>query len=46
MPHFGHVILLRIVEVKAEVKEVVLTEVVIGVRTISSRSGRGRRVTY
>ena len=41
MPHFGHVILLRIIEVKAEV----LTDVLICVRTISSRSGNGRRVT-
>ena len=40
MPHFGHVIVLR-VEVKAEA----LTDVVIGVRTMSSRSGNGRRVT-
>ena len=36
MPHFGHVILLRIFEVKAEV--------LIGVRTISSRLGNGRRL--
>ena len=42
VPHFEHVILLRIVEVKAEV----LIEVEIGVRTISSRSVDGRRVTY
>ena len=37
MPHFGHVTIPRIVEVKAEV--------LIGVRTISSRLGNGRRVT-
>ena len=39
MPHFGHVIALRIVEVKAEV----LIGVLIGVRTTSSRSDNGRR---
>ena len=37
VPHFGHIILPRIVEVKASVLIVVLT--------ISSRSGNGRRVT-
>ena len=41
MPHFGHVTGLTIIEVGVEV----LTDVVIGVRKISSRSGIGRRVT-
>ena len=38
VPHFEHVIVLAIIEV--------LTDVVIGVRTISSRSGTDRRDTY
>ena len=42
MPHFEHVIVLAIIEVGVEV----LTDVVIGVRTISSRPGIGRRDTY
>ena len=42
MPHFGHIAVLRVV---AGVKDDVLTGVVIGVRTISSRSGSGRRVS-
>ena len=40
VPHFEHVIVLAIVEVGVEV----LPDVVIGVRTISSRSGIGRSV--
>ena len=42
MPHFGHAVVLRIVEVKAKA----LTTVVIGMRAISSRSGVGRCVAY
>ena len=42
MPHFEHITVLRVV---AGVKDDVPTGVVIGVRTISSRSGSGRRVT-
>ena len=44
MPHFGHIAVLRVV---AGMKDDVLTDVVIGVRTrnISSRSGSGRRVS-
>ena len=45
VPHFEHVIILAIIEVGVEV----LTDVVIGVRTISSRPGigrPGRRDTY
>ena len=42
MPHFGHAVVLRIVEVKAKV----LTTVIIGMRAISSRSGIGGRVIY
>ncbi len=42
VPHFGHVIALAIVEMMAGV----LTDAIIGVRTISSRSGIGRRDTY
>ena len=41
MPHFGHVTALAIVEVSIGV----LTNVVIDVRTMSSRSGFGRRIT-
>ena len=41
MPHLRHVIVLAIVEVMAGVP----TDVLIGVRPISSRSGIGRRVT-
>ena len=41
MPHFGHVTVLAIIEMGVEV----LTDVVIGVRKISSRSGIDRRVT-
>ncbi len=37
MPHFGHVLVLAIVEVMGAV---------IGVLAINSRSGFGRRVTY
>ena len=40
VPHFGHVIILTIIVVMAGV----LTDVVIDVCTISSRSGSGRRV--
>ena len=42
VPHFGQLIVLAIVEVTAGV----LTDVVIGVCSISSRSGNGWRVTY
>ena len=42
MPHFEHAIALAIVEVLAGAP----TDVVTGVRTISSRSGIGRRDTY
>ena len=42
VPHIGHIIGLVIVEVMAEV----LTDVVVGVLTISSRPGNGRRDTY
>jgi len=42
VPHFGHVIAFAIVEVIAGV----LTDVVIGLFTISSRSGNGRRDAY
>ena len=42
VPHFRHVTVLTIIEVGVEV----LTDVVIGVRKISSRSGIGRRFTY
>ena len=42
MPHFGHVIALLIVEVLAGAP----TDVVIGMRAISSRSDIGRRDTY
>ena len=42
VPHFGHDIVLAIVEVMAGV----LTDVVIGVLPMSSRSGIGRRGTY
>ena len=42
VPHFRHVILLMI----ADVMNDVLTGVVIGVLTMSSRSGIGRRDTY
>ena len=42
MPHCEHVIALAIVGVMPRV----LTDVVIVVRNISSRSGNGRRVTY
>ena len=37
MPHFEHIIVPKIAEVKTEV----LTDVVIDLRTISSRSGNG-----
>ena len=40
-PHFGHVIVVAIMEVAVGVP----TNVVVGTRTISSRSGRGTRVT-
>ena len=42
VPHFGHVVDLKIVEVIAGVP----IDVVIGVWAISSRSGIGRRDTY
>ena len=42
VPHFGHVTVFVIVGVTV----VVLSNVGIGVRAISSRSGIGRRVTY
>ena len=42
VPHFGHVISLLVVMANV----LVLTGVVIGARTISSRSGIGRRDAY
>ena len=42
MPHFGHVIVLAV----TEVMDGVLTDVLIGVLAMSSRSGIGRRDRY
>ena len=42
MPHVGHVMVLAVVEVK----DGVLTDVLIGILSMSSRSGIGRRDIY
>jgi hypothetical protein len=41
VPHFGHITVLRV----AGVEDDVPSDAALGVRTISSRSGSGRRVS-